>query len=212
MRQTIDIDQSAVERQIRYYDFIGGNTDDVLRVALNKSGPKVRVIARKGIQGQVRLPAKYINDRMKFQRATRRKLSAVITTPSRGLLSSRFSTDSTVAKNQDKVSLLRAPPVPPRGIRVKIRPKGSPKTFKGKPGEIDGKPFYMLLPQSRAVAIVGRRATAGKRGGKIKVFYSPSLSQVFNSVREEITPDAQAVLSDELQDAVRFLLIKRGAS
>ncbi len=53
--------------------------------------------------------------------------------------------------------------------------------------KIKGKPFYMVLKNANGrVAIAGRRAEAGSGGGKIKVFYGPSLSQVFTDVKETV--------------------------
>ncbi len=51
-------------------------------------------------------------------KATRSRLSAAIKTPSRGLLLSRFSTDTLIAG--DKVGWSRPPLVPKNGIRIKI--------------------------------------------------------------------------------------------
>ncbi|MFB2703557.1 phage tail protein [Marinobacter shengliensis] len=151
---------------------------------LNKTVTKGRVESSKEIRKQVRLNAAYVKSLMTITKASIKKPSAKISTPSRGLLLSRYSTESQISG--DKVGWLKPPAIPARGIRVKIRPTGGPKLFSGG-DEITGKPFYMVLPGSSGrVAIAGRRAVAGNRGGKIKVFYGPSLSQVFTDVKEVV--------------------------
>lgn len=67
-----------------------------------------------------------------------------------------------------------------------MKPAGGAKVFDGD-SEIEGKPFYIVLPgTSGRVAIAGRRSKIGSEGGRIKVFYGPSLSQVFTDVKEDI--------------------------
>lgn len=206
LQYKIDVNRDDLDSAKRFFEFIGGHTSDVLRIAINKSGPIVRTESSKQIRSQVRLKASYVRDRLTFKRATRTSLEGRITAPKRGLLLSRFSTDATISG--DSVSWVKPPPVPSRGIRVKVKPTG-PSKIVGGGDKIDGKPFFMVLPNSRALAIVGRRASAGPRGGKIKVLYGPSLSQVFEDVAEEITPYAGETYAKQQIDALRYLLQKR---
>lgn len=151
--------------------------------SLNKTVNKSRTESSKEVRKQVRLNAAYVKSLLTITKASERRLQAKISTPTRGLLMSRFSTDTSISG--DKVGWLKPPPVPPRGIRVKVKPTGGAKVFGG--DEIVGKPFYMVLPGTTGrVAIVGRRAKTGSQGGQIKVFYGPSLSQVFTDVKDEI--------------------------
>lgn len=152
--------------------------------ALNKTAGKARTRSSTEIRRQVRLNAAYVKSLMTITKASLRNPQAKISTPSRGLLMSRFATDTQVSG--DKVGWLKPPPIPARGIRVKIKPSGGAKLFSGD-DEIVGKPFYMVLPGTAGrVAIVGRRAVLGAKDGEIKVFYGPSLSQVFTDVKEDI--------------------------
>ena len=73
---------------------------------------------------------------------------------------------------------------------------------------IAGKPFYMVL-KGGFLGVAARRIVPGPRGGKIKVFNGPSISQVFNSVRDDVTPEAGAQLEAQLLDAMRYLLLKQ---
>lgn len=151
--------------------------------SLNKTVNRSRTESSKEVRKQVRLNAAYVKSLLTITKASERRLQAKISTPTRGLLMSRFSTDTSIAG--DKVGWLKPPPVPPRGIRVKVKPTGGAKVFGG--DEIVGKPFYMVLPGTTGrVAIVGRRAKTGSQGGQIKVFYGPSLSQVFTDVKDDI--------------------------
>src|SRR5690554_1654365 len=151
--------------------------------SLNKTVTKSRTESSKEVRKQVRLNAAYVKSLLTITKASERRLQAKISTPTRGLLMSRFSTDTSISG--DKVGWLKPPSVPPRGIRVKVKPTGDAKVFGG--DEIVGKPFYMVLPGTTGrVAIVGRRAKIGSQGGQIKVFYGPSLSQVFTDVKDDI--------------------------
>lgn len=151
--------------------------------SLNKTVTKSRTESSKEVRKQVRLNAAYVKSLLTITKASERRLQAKISTPTRGLLMSRFSTDTSISG--DKVGWLKPPSVPPRGIRVKVKPTGGAKVFGG--DEIVGKPFYMVLPGTTGrVAIVGRRAKIGSQGGQIKVFYGPSLSQVFTDVKDDI--------------------------
>lgn len=196
----VQVDEVAVRDAASLFEFVGGNSEDALRIAINKTAPKIRTLASKAIRTQVRLSASYVGERLVITKATRKRLTGAIATPSRGLLLSRFSTDPLIAG--EKVGWIRPPLVPPGGIRVKIKPSGSPK---GAPGEGANKPFYMVLNKGANVGIMVRTGTGRK---DIKALYGPSLSQVFNTVRGDVLPEAGAELQAQLLDAMRYLLVK----
>jgi hypothetical protein len=200
----VEVDSRSLNEALLYFQFLGGATDDAVRVAINKAGPKVRTKASQAIRGQVRLKAKYVKDRLEFKRASLSKLTGRITTPSRGLLLSRYSTSAQVANDGDKFKFFKPPPVPPRGIRVKVKPNGATKSM---PRDY----FYMILPNSRAVGIVRRRPNGqtGPRAGRYEVAYGPSVSQVFNTVRDDVLPEASQIYEAQMLDAIRYLLQKR---
>lgn len=197
----IEVDKEAVADAVSLFEFVGGNTSDALRVAINKTAPKVKTLASTTIRGQVRLSAAYVRDRLVIRKATRSRLSGAIGIPSRGLLLSRFSTDSLIAG--DKVGWSRPPLIPSGGIRVKIKPNGKAT---GAPGIGANKPFYMVRDGGQNVGIVARTGTARKG---IKVFSGPSLSQVFNTVRGDVLPAASTEYQAQLLDAMRYLLVKK---
>ena len=209
----IEIDRESLRDAISLFEFIGGNTAKAERVAINKTGRKVRSStalpgggASQRIRSQVRLKASYVNDRLTFQPASDGRLIGRITAPSSGLLLSRFSTDTQIAS--EGISWVSAPEVPPRGIRVKVKPGGPIKVVQGD-SETTGEPFYLVLSNSRALGIAARRRFPGPRGGELKVFYGPSLSLVWKGEKDDMLPVAQREFNDQMVDAMRFLLQRR---
>ena len=195
----VQIDREAIKEALSLFEFLGGNSADALRVAINKTGPKVRTAASKAIRGEVRLTASYVGDKLGFKRATRADLSGAIRTPSRGLLLTKFSDDPAVAA--EGVSWIKPPPQPFGGMFVKVKPSGAAKKI-GRGAA--SKPFYVVLKNSRALGIARRLAD-----GKLDVLHGPSLSQVFGNIREDVLPDAGAELQRQMLDAMRYLLVKQ---
>ncbi len=195
----VELDRSQIAEAISLFEFVGGNSADALRVAINKAGPKVKTLAGRKIREQVSLKAAYVNDRLTFKRATRKDLTGAIGTPSRGLLLSRFSSEPNVAN--ESIAWIKPPPNPYGGHYVKIKP-GQPEKKIGRGG--DSKPFYIVLKGSRALGIARRTSS-----GAIDVLHGPSLSQVFDDVRGDVLPDAGAELQAQLLDAMRYLLVKQ---
>lgn len=199
----IKIDQAQVAEAVSLFEFIGGNTANAVRIAINKSAPKVRTTASRAIRDQVRLAASYVNERLVIRKATRARLNGAISTPSRGLLLSRFSTDALIAS--EKASWIRPPLIPRGGIKVKVKPDGGAKAVSGGSDTAGNKPFYMILNGGRNIGIAAR--LAGSK--KVKVFSGPSLSQVFDTVRDDVLPGAAAEYQHQLLDAMRYILVKQ---
>jgi len=154
----------------------------ILSRALNATATKGRTEVSKAIRSEVKLSASYVRSRLSVRKASFRELQAKVSAPSRGLLLSRFSTQANI--RSENVSWIKPPPVPARGIKVKVSPTSGAKTITGD-NETKGKPFYLALPNGR-LGIAARRKTAGPRGGTIKVFHGPSLSQVFNNIIKDV--------------------------
>jgi len=198
------VNQEGVKEAVDLFEFIGGNTDEAIRVAINKTAPQARTLSSARIREQIRLSASYVNQRLVIRRATRKNLSGAVSTPSRGLLLSRFSTNSLIAG--DRVGWIKPPLVPPRGIRVKIKPSGAPVTVTGDSDTKGNKPFYVILNGGQNIGIAARYAGQRK---KFKVFSGPSMSQVFNTVRDDVLPQAGAIYQAQLLDAIRYLTQKQ---
>lgn len=182
------------------FDFVGGNTTRATRIAINKAGPRVRTLSSSKIREQVNLKAGYVRDRLVFKRSVGSSLIGKIETPSRGILLSRYSTNSQVAS--EGIRWLLPPPTPPRGIKVKVKPGAGTTEVHGD-DETEGKPFFVVLKNSRALGIAAR--LRGERR-KFKVFHGPSLSQVFNDVRDDVMPQAADIYQEELIRAMNYVL------
>lgn len=154
----------------------------ILTRALNETAKKAGTEGSREVRKKVNLKAAYVKERLKVDKANFRNLQSRVKTPSRGLLLSRFSTNAQV--KSEKISWIKPPLVPKRGIKVKVDPSQGSEYVTGGT-EVRGKPFYMALKNGR-LAIAARRKVLGPQGGKIKVFYGPSLSQVFNNVIDDL--------------------------
>lgn len=192
----IDVDRASLQRAIALFEFVGGNMDDALRIAINKTAPKVRTAASTEIRKQVRLTAAYVRENLTVKKATRGSLSGKLTTPSRGIMLSRFSTDSAISGGRP---FTRRPATPPRGISVKVKASGPAQKVDGKHGN---GVFYVLLNRGQTVGIAER--VPGTR--KIEVLHGPSLSQVFNTVRADVMPMAREEYQKQVLDAMRYIL------
>ena len=202
LKTAVEVDQSQIQEALSLFQFVGGNIDKAYTIAINKSGKQIRNKATKQIYDRLNVKSTNIKKRIRFVSASRTKLSGKITTDPRGLLLSRFSTDPNLKSN--KVTWIKPPPVPKKGIRVKVRRDLAPKLLKGAPGELAGKPFYMVFPSNKVLGIVAR-----KSGGGIKSFYGYSVSQAWEWVRDDVVPEATEVYQKQLLDAMRFVLLKQ---
>ena len=200
----VEIDKEKLAEAISLFEFVGGNSDRALQVAINRTGKKVKTLSSRTVREQINLKKSYVDGRLTFFGASRKQLTGKISSESRGILLSRFSTDTAVKNNGEKTSLLQAPKAPPRGIRVKVKPSGGTKA-------LSKDFFYMKLKNSGAIGIARRlpKGQTGPRGGKYDVLYGPSVSQAFNSVRDQVLPEAGRIYESELLDAMRFLLAKQ---
>jgi len=209
---SVDPNLDDIAGSVAYFNFVGGQTTDAVRIAINKAGPKVRSgststmpsgsISRR-IRDEIRVTASYLNERndngtqrLGFSRATRNSLSGAITTQSRGILLSRFEWNP-------RVSLIGGILFPENPIRVRVKPASSGGSIKPLSGgnDVQGSAFYIRLRNSGAIGLAKFRV-----GGGIKVFYGPSVSQVFTEVKEEVLQSASDVYQAELLDAMRYIL------
>lgn len=197
----IQLDEAALKDTISAFAFVGGNTSDALRIAINKATPKIKTAASKAIRSQVRLSASYVSFNLTVRKATRARLSGAIFTPHRGILLSRFSTDRLISGAG--VGWSHPPLIPAAGIKVKIKPSGAAKLA---PVINGNKPFYIVLNGGQNLGIAARLGT-GRKG--LKMFSGPSLSQVFNTVRGDVLPLASEEMQAQLIDAMRYILVKQ---
>lgn len=197
----VKVDEEAISEAVALYKFIGGNTSLAIQRAINKALPITKTAAAKEITSQARLTAAYVKGKLTVVKANKFKLEGRIKADSRGLLWSKYSTDTKVSN--DKTSWLLPPPVPVRGIKVKVKPAGPIK-------QLSKDYFYMVLPSSRALAIVKRRDTPGAEGGTIEVEHGPSVSQIFNDVKNKWRPSfdskASDLYTDKLINSMKYIV------
>lgn len=208
---SVDVDKDQLAEAQSVFRFVGGNSDRALIVAINRTGKKIRTLSSKRIREQVNLKKRYVDKNLAFIGAKMGRIEGILRAESRGLLTAKYSTDRNISSGL--ISWIKPPPIPARGIRVKVKPAGSPKPLAGH--------FYMVLKGSRAVGLVRRlseseraramtsRKGAGSRGGRFKVAYSPSISQVFSDVRGDVMPEAGRIMTSALLDAMRDLLARK---
>jgi hypothetical protein len=202
---TVKADTEQLQAAVKLFEFIGGNTSDALRVAINKTLPIAKTRSSQAIAEQVNLKAAYIKEKIGVFKASRQNLSGKLSAESRGTLLSRFEYGA-------KASLFGGLLTPSEPIKVKVNPgAGQIKTVKGDE-ETYGQPFLFRLKNAAdglTYGIGAWRKKSGTKGGRIKAFYGPSVSQVFNSVRGEVTPELQETYTRQLIDAMRYVLSKQ---
>lgn len=180
---SVQIDKTSLSNVRLLLNGVKNEAPKILSRALNSTATKGRTEASKAIRKEVKLSASYVRERLTVKKSNYRNLQSRVVTPSRGILLSRFSTQANI--RSENISWIKPPPTPPRGIKVKVSPSDGSKLVTGD-RDTTGKPFYLALPNGR-LGIAARRKTPGPNGGTLKVFHGPSLSQVFNNIKEEIS-------------------------
>ena len=158
---------------------VSKNTPKILSRALNKTVSKGRTLSSKKIREQVSLKAAYVKSKLSIKKATWKNLKASISAESRGLMLTNYATG--VDKNGN--------------FKVKIKKKGKAKI-------ITNAFLTTVNAGSRKVDAIAVRDPATN---KFKVLYGPSVSQVFNTVRDDIDAelvDYLAVVAEKELDAV----------
>ncbi len=141
--------------------------------ATNNAGRRATTLSNREIREQVNLKAGYVRERLKVKKATRQRVEFVITANKRGVLMTRYP-----------YRVLK------RGVKVRIKKGGPPRL-------IEGGFVTVLNAGGRKVQVIaapGERDSSGRRkryrtgSPTLKVFYAPSVSQVFNKTRDRVTP------------------------
>lgn len=164
---------------------------------VNKTASKALTAANKKIREQVALPASYVREKLKLNKASAAHPEATIRAAQRGVLLSRFRHSATK-----------------KGVRVTVKPGQSKlilsafiiKLRKGKTTPADGE------DKKPNLGIAARAFGAdGRRVGRLPmdVFHGPSVSQVFDKTRYMIQPDIEADLPRQIAGELRYLLLGR---
>ena len=162
-----EINESDVNSLLVSLNALGVEGPKILSRALNKTADKAKTLASRAIREQVALKAAYVKGKLNIRKANPLNLRASLGAEQRGVLMTQYT-----------YSVLRR-----GGVTVKIKPTGAraklPKAF-----------VVNLKAGSKTVPAIAVRDPSGGRystgNAKIIVYYSPSISQVFNSVRDDI--------------------------
>jgi hypothetical protein len=201
MTQPVEVNSAQVKEVISLFEFIGGNSKDAFRIAINKTLPIAKTAASVGIRAELKIKASEVKKKLVNEKATRGKLQGRIKSSKKGRLLARYSTTAAIRNNTWAGS--SPPPVPKRGIRVEVTP-GQRKVVRGS-SDGKGSPFYILL-KNGVVSIAQRRKTAGPRGGKLLLLYGPSVSQAFGNIKEDVA--AEDIYQSKMLESINYLLRK----
>jgi hypothetical protein len=164
--------------------------------AINTATRKALTLAVNGIKSQVNLKSPYIRSNLKiYQKATTNKPEGVLGAESRGVLLNRFDGQQIVTKAKNakraKGDQLRgiAAGYKSKGVTVKVKAKGGNKFFRG---------FYVPLKNGNGENAMGIAVRTGSRKKDYKVLRGPSVSQVFQTVRNDIAEETRDIALSEL--------------
>ena len=195
MRIEVEINPAqlaAVQEKLAY---LKRGADRALSRALNKTASKARTLASRAIRDQIDLPASTVRDKLKIKKATINQLSSALSAEKRGLLMSNFVTNPGNAR--------RGKPITP--IRVKVKANGKSIVLYSA--------FYVLTKNSNILApaidndVLIRLGMTHSISGSLPytVLHGPSVSQVFNSVRADISPTLNEYLRESFQRETDWL-------
>lgn len=180
----IEVNQEQLNDIVDRLSYIKNGATKAMYRALNKTASKVRTSASTEIRKQVRLSASDVREKLTLWKANSNSLSASIKANKRGLLFYNFVTNyGNAQKGRPKTP-----------IRVKIKPDGATIVL--------NKAFYIRTLNSNILT------PAVNVGGKLKVLFGPSVSQVFTTVKDDIAPDANEILRNNLQHETEWLIFK----
>jgi hypothetical protein len=175
----------GLDRFDRYMKDVAKQMPIAAAQGINRAAEQTRTLASKAIREQVALKKKYVDERLTIKKAYSDSLWASISTPVRGMLLSRFPTRPALSAAAERL------PRGKRGISVRVKPQGSYKLIAGA--------FFMRLRYGKTLGDNLGIAVRPKAGGKPVVRHGPSVSQVFNGVREDIAPEVRGLAQKNVE-------------
>lgn len=143
--------------------------------SINRTATKVRTQASKKIGQEVALKAGYIKDKLKITKASRNKEYAIVFATKRGVLLSRFAPKQLLKKAKQGGKKYA-------GISIKVGRKKPRKKMRGA--------FLIKLKNSNTMGVAYRKK--GAKGRKnYEVLHGPSVSQVWDNVKDNMKKDIQ---------------------
>lgn len=197
----VEVNQVQLQQVLARLAHIRNGANRALSRALNKTANKAKTLASREIRSQVRLTAAYVRDNLQSpansmgNRATVARVQARISTPKRGIRLDRFLTSATPTR--------AGKPASP--IKVKVKPTGGATTMPSA--------FFVRARNSGGYLIALPNDIIRQQGLKTKLsltgtytaLHGPSLSQVFDEVRDRL-PDLDGVLAANLEHEMEWLL------
>lgn len=191
----MSVDLNGVPEVQQLLAELGGIYPKVTYRAINKSLDKTKTAISAAIREQVNLSAKYVRDRLGAEYANALKLNGKVKTEKRGILLSRYDPNQLLQSARSPIDTLTGraalsdsssyfAPIPAgkklKQVSIKISTRGSRKKYKL---------FPILLQNSNAIGLAVR---TGRRKKDFKMLYGPSISQVFNTLKDSLEQDASA--------------------
>ena len=173
-------------------EFIGLNTKLAMRVGINKTSKRTRTWLSTKIRENINVLKKDVDPKLVRTMATTSHLVGKITVPSKGLVLARFGTTA-------------------KKPRVRVHPDRPIKAVRGNPAEVyPDSAFWGISPNGTRL-IFAPLLTPGPKGGKLKMFYGPSPSQVFNRLKDEgeTFEEVSTIFTDELIRAMRYVVVMK---
>jgi hypothetical protein len=183
-----DASLTGDKRTLLFLRKLGREGQKAITRATNNAGRKARTLANKEIRSDVALKSAYVRDKLRVTRATLKKPTYTINAARRGVLLTRYP--HTVLKRS--------------GITVRIKAGAGRRKFRHA--------FITTVKAGgRRVSVIAEPGPKGSNGKrlryktgteKIKVMYGPSVSQVFNKVRDRITPAVSLYFDEQIDKEV----------
>lgn len=198
---TVEFDQEQLRNVRERLDYIANGATKAMFRSLNKTANKARTVGSQEIRKQVNLSAAKVKEKLRgpsdgfAYKANSRSLVSRVSAESRGLRMDNFL-----------VSLFPYRAGRPTGpIRVKVKPSGSAKTISDA--------FFVKAKNSGGYLIAVRNEILRSQGMKTSlgrlpytVLQGPSVSQVFNTVRNDISVRMNAYLAEKLNSETEWLI------
>lgn len=201
---TVEVDAAQLAEVQERLEYLRNGANRALARALNRTASKGKTLASREIRKQVRLSAADVRERLagpanRFDcKATINKLTAKISTAKRGIRLDNF--------------LVSAAPTragrPTTPIKVRVKPSGAAETIaSGWWVRAKSSGGYLIAVDNDVLRRLGMKT---KIGGSLSytALHGPSLSQVFEDVKDQLGGELQAALADNLQHEMEWLITK----
>ena len=201
---TVEIDPTQLAEVQEQLAYLQNGANRALARALNRTASRGKTLASREIRKQVRLSAADVRERLagpanRFDcKATVNKLTAKISTAKRGIRLDNFLVSSAPTRAG----------LPATPIKVRVKPTGAAKTI--------ASGWWVRAKSSGGYLIVINNDVLRRLGMKDKIsgglpytaLHGPSLSQVFEDVKDQIGAELQIALADNLQHEMEWLITK----